>query len=203
MLFILLAILAMFPFIKVIQFFNGSLDSIWIQLITTATFSLILWKLKKYVYIRYQSTISIYDGCFTVDNQKYFWHQIEWHRASQGGKLSLAFDIGLHKIKSPLRFFIEAKWKQNNNSQDFYKMRRAILNGIYDHGVQTRNYYDTKFHRRLARAVLTSNLVILAVLLALEVKINYALPFFLFWAISSLPYPIIIFTKQEVEVYKD
>ena len=82
-------------------------------------------------------------------------------------------------------------------------MRRAILNGINDYGVQTRSYYDTKFHRRLARSILTSNLVLLAVLLALEVKVNYALPIFLFWAISSLPYPIIIFMKQDVEVYRD
>lgn len=189
------------PLILTFQF--GFTKSIWNFLILSGIISFLFWKYGHKLYLRYNSTISIYDNYFTVDNQKYYWNQIEWYRGNHGGNLCIAFDIGIHKIKSPLRFFIESIGKNNNNFHDFFKMRRAILNGIYDHGVQTRNYYDTKFHRRLARVVLTSNLVLLAVLLALEVKINYALPFFLFWAISSLPYPIIIFSKQDVEVYKD
>ena len=195
------AIAVSIPLILTFQF--GFTKSIWNFILISGIILFLFWKYGHKLYLRYKSTISIYDDYFQVDDEKYYWHQIEWYRGNHGGKLCFAFDIGIHKIKSPLRFYIEHKWNKDNNYQDFYKMRRAILNGIYDHEIQTRNFYDTKFHRRVARIVLTSNLVILAVLLALEVKINYALPIFLFWSISSLPYPIIIFSKQDVEVYRD
>lgn len=153
--------------------------------------------------IKYKSSISIYDDCFYVDAKKYYYYQVEWYRSDHGGGHYLAFDIGIYGEKQPIKLFAEVKSMKNLNFRTFIEMRKAILYGIKSIGIQTRSYYDTKFYRRLARTIFTSNLVLLAVLLALEVSINRALPIFLAWAFISLPYPIVIFMKQDVEVYRD
>ena len=61
----------------ILKFQFGFTNLFWTILITFGSILFLFWKYGNKLYLRYKSNVSIYDDCFIVDNQKYFWREIE------------------------------------------------------------------------------------------------------------------------------
>lgn len=157
-----------------------------------------IYLMHKYDYklsVKYNLLVKLYEDHFQIDDKQYKWEEIEWYNRLAGGKLFSGFKMAINGKRTPINLYTF-----NKLDDAFYlrnKLIADILDTIASKSIVTRNYYNTKNWRLLARTLLASNVLLIIGLIVLGYGFNTTLVVTLIWLFISLPMPIIIFMKQE------
>jgi len=86
--------------------------------------------------------------------------------------------------------------KQGENLDNYVEMIEVFSNIIKEKAIPVRNYYNSKFWRRVARVVLLSNLIPVAITVMGVVESKFIIPIIFVWLFISLPAPLITYSQQ-------
>jgi hypothetical protein len=167
-------------------------------LIIILSFIFILWKYQDRLLAKYQSTIVVTDDHFTINDYKYYWEDVTWHRTDFNSAVMHGFIIG-YKSSKPIRLHTSNKSGVHYNN--WKNMRADFLNMLHIKNIEVRNYYNSKLWRRTARLLLASNLLIPIILyIFLDISIVQVWPALLIWLGTSLSFSAVIFKNQNKNI---
>jgi len=158
------------------------------------TFVYVLWKFYDKLLIKYKATLKISDSFFELNQSRYYWEDVEWHRTDMNSAIMNGFVVGVKGFPS-LKFHITNK---NGIELDVWqKMKKEFLETLSSKNIKVRNYYNSVIWRRTARILLASNIIVPAILAALGVDFLKILPGILIWVGTSMTFSVTIFSNQK------
>lgn len=158
------------------------------------SFIYVLWKFYDKFLIKYNAILNITDGFFELNQSRYNWEDVEWHRTDMNSAIMNAFIVGI-KGSSSLKFHVTNK--KGNELESWQKMKNEFLETLSSKNINVRNYYNSIFWRRTARIILVSNFLIPLILIASGFNFLKFLPGFLVWIGTSIAFSVTIFSNQK------
>lgn len=75
--------------------------------------SFILLKYFDLLFVKYRSNLFLFNTHFEIDNNKYYWENIEWYRTNAGSRLAIGISIGMKDDNKNLKIYAVLKQGKN------------------------------------------------------------------------------------------